>query len=177
MSQDSSTQNYGRLHAALDADNPFMSQGNTTQKYLKNTETSTVATTENCIVPPCMAFFSNSPNLLIKEKEYKVGNYVQRGLPPYTADEDPWAVWFAQAHGCEMGDAFEPSVEDMLSRAGFDITPMTPVPTEQVIRAAEMLRNQGDRRSSLAMMTTATAERFEWWIDPNTNSWSYHVRF
>lgn len=88
-----------------------------------------------------------------------------------------WEGWFQSVHGCEMGDAFEPTGEDLLSRAGFDVLPCQPISAETVLQAADTIRMHGDRRSTLALMYPSNVNDWTWSVDPQTNRWVCHARF
>ena len=92
-------------------------------------------------------------------------------------EQDVWEAWFAKRFNCEMGDAFEPQIEDVLDMAGFELHPAEVIPAEQVLAAAEHLRSVGDRQSTIAMMTQSNIDGFVWSVDPTTNRWVCHAAF
>lgn len=158
---------------------------NETPKFdqtLKNDEVAATPNTVNilhdsldkiCPLPPLI------PQTLEK-KDHK-GDFKKKGVK-WSNDEDsvqlrsidPWADWYVQKYGCEIGDAYEPDVMSVLE--SFELTEQSVIDPSRVVTAGNIMRSRGDR-SFLATMTPITVQDWVWYEDVVTKQWRSRAKF
>lgn len=158
---------------------------NETPKFDQTLKIETIAASDNsvnvlddslnkiCPLPP----FNSQPL-----EEHPLKEDLKKSLPKWSNSEssvqlrtnDPWADWYVQKYGCEMGDAYEPDAMAVLDM--FDLTEQSVIDPARVVQAGALMRSRGDR-SFLSMMTPTTVQDWVWYEDPLTNQWSSRAKF
>ena len=128
-------------------------------------------------VTPCYTLKHSFDNSVKESIDSSIENRVFTRNRYNKVEQDVWGAWFIKRHDCEMGDAFEPQIEDVLDMVGFELQPAQIIPSDQVLAAAEQLRSIGDRQSTISMMNSANIDDFVWSIEPTTNRWVCHAAF